>query len=76
MSDATIPALRPEALETFRYRRRLLTNRRTHLMRKAAIETRDRGAPAGSTNRRLRQTEEAIRAYNSIADDCDLPRIR
>ena len=76
MSDATIPALRPEALESFRYRRRLLTNRRQYLLNRAALETQQRGKPKGTTNYRLRRAEQAIREYNSLAEDYGLQRIR
>lgn len=76
MTDATKPHLRPEAMEGFRYRRRLLTNRRTYLYRIAAEQIRAKGNPRGSTKRRLKNVERAIREYNSFAEEYGLQPIR
>jgi hypothetical protein len=70
------PTMRPEALEAFRYRRKWLTNKRTHLMRRAAEQIEERGKATGTTNRRLKIIEAEIRAYNSIADEYGLQEIR
>jgi hypothetical protein len=76
MTTADKPHLRPEALETFRYRRRLLQNRRTHLMDLIATDIRESGKPQGRTSRRLRNCEADIRAYNAIAEEYGLQPIR
>jgi hypothetical protein len=62
--------------ETMRYRRRYLSNRRTYVMGLAAREIQEKGRIKGATSRKLRYTEEAIRAYNSLAEEAALPAIR
>lgn len=62
--------------ETMRYRRRYLSNRRTFLMESAARQIRETGKVKGATSYKLRCTEEAIRAYNSLAEEAEVPAIR
>jgi hypothetical protein len=62
--------------EAMRYRRKHLTNRRTFLLRQAARQMRETGHIRGTTTRRLRRVEEAIQAYNSLAEESELPAIR
>jgi hypothetical protein len=76
MTTATKPTMRPEAMEAFRYRRKLLSNLRTRRYTEAARQIRETGRIKGSTKRRLRHTESQIRAYNEIAEEYDLPPIR
>jgi hypothetical protein len=45
-------------------------------MRLAAREIREKGRIKGATSRKLRYAEEAIRAYNSLAEEAELPAIR
>jgi hypothetical protein len=72
----TTTANRERFRETMRYRRRHLSNRRTYLMRLAARQIREKGRIEGATSRKLRYTEEAIHAYNSLAEEAALPAIR
>lgn len=76
MTTDTKPTMRPEAMEAFRYRRRLLTNQRTHHMRRLAEQIKQKGKPSGRHQRKLKQIEESIRAYNSLAEEFGLQPIR
>jgi hypothetical protein len=72
----TTTANRERFRETMRYRRRYLSNRRTYLMRLAARQIQEKGKVKGATSLKLRYTEEAIHAYNSLAEEAELPAIR
>jgi hypothetical protein len=62
--------------EAMRYRRKHLANRRTFLLESAARQMRETGKIKGTTTRKLRSVEEAIQAYNSLAEESALPAIR
>ncbi len=62
--------------ETMRYRRRLLSNQRTHYYSKAARETRERGEPKRQTRRKMLRAERQIREFNSLATEIGLQPIR
>jgi hypothetical protein len=62
--------------EAMRYRRKHLANRRTFLLESAARQLRETGKIKGTTSRKLRGIEEAVRAYNSLAEESELPAIR
>lgn len=62
--------------ETMRYRRRLLSNQRTHWFNRAATQIQANGHPTQKTRRRIRQTERMIREFNSLAREIGLNPIR
>jgi hypothetical protein len=62
--------------EAMRYRRKHLANRRTFLLESAARQMRERGKIMGATSRKLHRIEEAVRAYNSLAEESGAPAIR
>lgn len=76
MTTTTKPTMRPEALEAFRYRRKLLRERRTRIYAKAAREVADTGTPHGRTEQLIRKIEREVREYNEVANEYDLPQIR
>lgn len=75
MTIATRPTMNEGALEAFRYRRRLLANRRLFVYDQAAQTIAETGRVGGSTKRKIRNIEREIQAYNAIAADYDLPMI-
>jgi hypothetical protein len=70
------PPISERFRESMRYRRRLLSNRRTHLFERAAAQIRENGRPKSSTQRRIRYIERQIREFNSLAEEAGLQAIR
>lgn len=62
--------------ETMRYRRRLLSNQRTHYFSKAAREIQEKGEPQRRTRRKMLRAERQIREFNSLAREIGLNPIR
>jgi hypothetical protein len=71
-----LTANRERFRQTMRYRHRLLANQRTHYFTQAAQEIREKGQPKGRTSRSIRNVEQQIQEFNSLAEEMGLQPIR